>query len=85
MDKEDFEQWRESPVTQWFMKHLEERANAAARQLQEQVFGMAAYPPEQWAAGQPQAAYVKGHSEALMAVTAYSLDDLEPQEDNDGA
>jgi hypothetical protein len=81
MDKDDFEQWRESPVTQWFMAKLRERATEASTRAQDQLYAMAAYPPDKWAEQQPGAAYVKGHSEALIEVTLLELNDLEPQED----
>jgi hypothetical protein len=81
MDKDDFEQWRESAVTKWFMAKLTERAKEISGRLNDQLFNMASHSPADWAAHQPRAAYEKGVGEALVAVTAYTLEDLEPQED----
>jgi hypothetical protein len=81
MDKDDFEQWRESAATKWFMGKVAERAKHISAQLNDHLFAMAAHSPADWATHQPHAAYEKGASEAMMAVTVYTLEDLEPQED----
>jgi hypothetical protein len=77
MDKDDFEQWRESPVTQWFMARLQERAKTIEEELRNQFWGAVAQSTTDWAAQQPSAAWKKGAAEALVTVTAYSFDDLE--------
>jgi hypothetical protein len=81
IDKDDFEQWRESAVTKWFMGKLADRAGTIKDELMTQFWGSSASTPMDWAAQQPGAAYKRGAAEALISVTVYSLEDLEPQED----
>lgn len=78
MDKDDFEQWRESPVTQWFMALMEEKAVIIKDEIMAQVWGSVISPD--WAASQSGLAWKKGAAEALLAVTVYSFDDLEDKE-----
>ena len=76
LDKEEFQAWRDSPATQWFLARLKAEATDQASTLTTLLMTLTSYPPDQWAAEQPQASYSKGYCEGLMSVVERAYEDL---------
>lgn len=81
VDPEDFQQWKEHPLTQWVLGSLKEAAEGFQRQREQSLFSLSQASPEMWASLQPNAAYAKGFVEATEKIVGITLNELlEPDE-----
>lgn len=81
IEKDEFEAWRESPMTEWFMGKLKTQAGEQEALIKEQMFLRAGAPPLEWAADQPGMAKALGFCDALSWVTELKLEDLQDEDD----
>lgn len=78
LDQEDFQAWRDHPVTQWVMGRLKAEAERNRQQLARDVLALSLTEPATWVSRQPSIAVAAAHIDRLFWFAEnMSLEDLE--------
>ncbi len=83
VDKEDFQAWKASPVTQWFLGRFQQQAEADLQQIQDLVANSLSHPPQTWADLQPTLAHRKGQCDGLMQMILADYDSVREETDEE--
>lgn len=81
VDKEEFQQWKASPLTQWVLQTLEARASEVEDQLKASLYSQTGLGVTDWANLQARAAYDKGVATALRYVVGLEIEDIVDEPD----
>ena len=76
LDKEEFQTWKTSRMTQEVLRRLQDQATQETRLLMEDVRNQLTFPPPDWAALQPQKAYRRGLCDGTIAVVNLEFEDV---------
>ncbi len=81
IDKDDFELWREHPITRAVFDRLKTLAAEREEQKKELLFRAAGrLGPQEWAVLQPDAAFAQGQNDMADYVVNMELADLQDEE-----
>ena len=80
LDEDEFEQWREHPITKLVMEHIEALRSQEMTAKKDELFHIAAHPTA-WASMQPNAAFVQGQCDAFDYVVGLTLEQIETNDD----
>lgn len=72
LDKEEFQAWKDHPVTREVHRRLTQQATDSALRLQERLLDLLSQPPSALKSMRPSLAQAKGFSEGL--ITAANLE-----------
>lgn len=80
MDKEDFEQWLDSPMTRHVFAKVNERADQIEEQLKEMLFASTGMTAAEWADLQGRSGYDRGTVAGIRHVTQLTYEEIEDGE-----
>lgn len=85
MDKEDFQAWKDSPLTEWVFLRLSQIADRVESGLKDRLYQSTHLPPSQWAEIQSQAQADVQYVRAIREITNLELEDIDDQPERDTA
>lgn len=77
LDPEEFQAWKDSPLTQQVLRHFRDRAQRELEMTQQALLQVVGQSSQTWADQQGQAAYLKGHCDAFIEVADVVFEDIE--------
>lgn len=82
MDKDSFQQWKDSQATQWVLQWLRDRASAVEEEQKRLLFQSALHlDPDQWSARQVSAGHDAGYVRAIAEMLDLNFEDISPEEE----